>query len=445
MKKGLCRERNYEISDFPPFLFIGKAYFSPNFQTLSAIYSFLISVVAKVLPLFAWINPKMKLFVSGRKSVFEQLQQTFSASNRVIWFHAASLGEYEQGVPVIEAVKKDFPDHKILLTFFSPSGYAVKKNNTLAHCTTYLPLDTKKNVRKFLALARPEMAIFIKYEIWPNYLEELKSQKVTTLLISGLFRKNQVFFKPYGGFMRNALKKFDQFFVQDETSLHLLKKIGITNITLAGDTRFDRVSQQIEQDNTLDFISEFKHTNLCMVCGSTWPEDEQVLISLINSSSEKVKFIIAPHEIHAQKIEHLQKQLQKKTILYSEKSSGNLADYQVLIMDTIGLLTRTYSYADLAYVGGAMGTTGLHNILEPATFGVPIIIGENFDKFPEAKKLQQLAGLFSVGNSAELKEITTKLVRDANFRKHTGMISGHFIQSNTGATKKIMAYITLQK
>lgn len=384
----------------------------------------------------------MNLFVLGRKSVFQQLQKEFSEEDQVIWFHAASLGEYEQGVPVMEAVKESFPNHKILLTFFSPSGYEVKKSNTLAHCTTYLPLDTRENARKFLALTKPTMAIFIKYEVWPNYLAELERHGIKTILISALFRPDQIFFKGYAGFMRNALKTFDWLFVQDEVSKKLLESIQLTNVSLSGDTRFDRVSHQIEQDNTLDFVEEFKEDALCVVCGSTWPEDEAILVDYINGCfSKTVKFIIAPHEIKAHKIRSLQKSIQKETVLYSEKSVQALANHQVLIIDTIGLLSKIYSYADIAYVGGGMGTAGLHNILEPATFGLPIIIGKNFQKFPEAIKLNRKAGLFSIGNSKELEEILSKLISDNAFRKRTGMISGHFIQANTGATKKIIEYL----
>lgn len=389
----------------------------------------------------ARFSPKMHLFVAGRKHVYQDLRNAFDKKDKVIWFHAASLGEYEQGVPVIEAVKKEFPSHKILITFFSPSGYEIKKNNPLADSTVYLPLDTIKNARKFLDLVQPVMAVFIKYEVWPNYLAELEKRHIPSLLISGLFRENQIYFKWYSGFLRKALQHFDYYFIQDEVSKELLEEIHIPNVQISGDTRFDRVSHQIGQDNTLEFIPEFIDGKLCVVCGSTWPEDETILCNYINKTVDDVKFIIAPHTLKTKNLKKLQEKIHKKTVFFSEKTNKKLAQYQVLIVDNIGLLTKIYSYADIAYVGGAMGNLGLHNILEPATFGVPIIIGKNFEKFPEAKKLYRLAGLFSVKNSQELEDILTKLSADTSFRKKTGMISGHYIQNNTGATKIIVESI----
>ena len=405
------------------------------------LYSFL----TRISYLFLWIaqyfSKKMKLFVSGRTQVFEKLSQHITSEDKTIWFHCASLGEFEQGLPIMEAVKKEFPDYKIVVSFFSPSGYEVKKNATVADVVVYLPLDTVSNAKKFINAIHPFLVLFVKYEFWPNYLSELKKRNIPTLLISGLFREGQVFFKGHGSFMRKALKSFDHIFVQDKTSEELLKHINITNVTVSGDTRFDRVSHQIEQDNSLDFISTFKGNSLCIVCGSTWPEDEAVLLNYINKASENVKFIVAPHNIDVSKIEQFRKKLKHASVLYSEKEGKNLADYSVFIIDTIGLLTKIYSYADIAYVGGAMGKTGLHNILEPATFGVPIVIGSHFENFPEAKRLQQLAGLYAVDSAAECSEILNKLVTNSSFREKTGMIAGHFVNSNTGATNITLEYI----
>ena len=357
----------------------------------------------------------------------------------------ASLGEYEQAVPIIEKLKTSNPDLKFLVSFFSPSGYEVKKNSKLVDIVVYLPLDTSANAKRFVKLINPKFAVFIKYEIWPNYLKQLKKQEVPVILASALFRESQLYFKGYGGFMRKALKKFDHIFVQDIGSLDLLHSIKLTNVSISGDTRFDRVSHQIEQDNTLDFISDFLNNSLCIVCGSTWPEDDTILVDYINeviiSEEVNVKFIIAPHEIKKEKINSLINQLDCNVVSYSEKDDRILEDFDVFIIDTIGLLTKIYSYADIAYVGGAMGTSGLHNILEPATFGIPIIIGENFEKFPEAKKLQQLAGLYSVSNNDNLRNIMNKLVHNKNLRQQTGMIAGHYVNSNTGATNIITSYI----
>ena len=383
----------------------------------------------------------MSLFVYGRKTVFNTLKETIHPDDKTIWFHCASLGEYEQGVPIMEKTKELFPNYKIIVTFFSPSGFEVKKNSTLANTIIYLPIDTVSNAKIFIELAHPSLAIFIKYEFWPNYLFQLKEKNIPTFLVSGLFRKDQIFFKPYGGFMRKVLNSFDHFFVQDETSKVLLNNINIKETTVSGDTRFDRVSNQLLQDNNIAFISEFKQNNLCIVCGSTWPEDEAVLIDYINKASDDVKFIIAPHEINASKIESFRKNIQKQSSLFSKNEETNISEYNVLIIDIVGLLTKIYSHADIAYIGGGMGDTGLHNILEPATFGVPIVIGNRFEKFPEAKELKELKGLFSISNAAECSEILKKLVTDKNARIESGKIAKKFIENNKGATNTTMNYI----
>ncbi|MDP2687780.1 MAG: glycosyltransferase N-terminal domain-containing protein [Aequorivita sp.] len=408
---------------------------------MHTIYNLLIYVVSFALRIVALFSKKMKLFVNGRKSVFEILQQKILPTDKTIWFHCASLGEFEQGVPIIEALKKLKPEHKIVVSFFSPSGFEIKKNTTLADTVVYLPMDTPANAKKFIAAVHPSLAIFVKYEFWPNYLFELQKKNILTLLVSGIFRENQIFFKSYGSFMRKALTTFEHFFVQDENSEKLLKSIGFKNITISGDTRFDRVSHQIEMNNTLKFAEEFKGNSLCIVCGSTWPEDEAVLLDYINAAPEKVKFIIAPHKIENDKIAAFSKKIVKKTVLHSHKDEVNISEYSVLIIDCIGLLSKLYSYADIAYVGGAMGKTGLHNILEPATFGLPIIIGKNYQEFPEAIRLRNLAGLYSIENASEFEEIFNKLLQDTSFRNKTGMISGHFVNKNVGATAKIIDYI----
>ncbi|NNM19128.1 MAG: 3-deoxy-D-manno-octulosonic acid transferase, partial [Croceitalea sp.] len=405
---------------------------------MQSLYDFLTHGSSIFLWSSKFFSKKMKLFVEGRKNVIPELKEKISPNDKTIWFHCASLGEFEQGLPIINSIKEEYNHHKIVITFYSPSGYEVKKNDPVADAIVYLPIDTKKNVREFLEAVHPSLAIFVKYEFWPNYLIELKKLNIPTLLVSGLFRKNQVFFKSHGSFMRRALQTFDHFFVQDANSEKLLANIGFQNVTISGDTRFDRVSHQIENDNSLDFIEQFLGDTLCVVCGSTWPEDEDVIVPFIKESPDNVKFIFAPHIIEEEAIEKLREKLELPSVLFSEKSHTSTSDAKVFIVDTIGFLTKIYSYAQIAYVGGGMGNSGLHNILEAATFGVPIIIGQNFDKFPEAKRLQQLAGLFAVSNSEEFKEIMQKLLSDEKFRNQTGMICGHFVNSNTGATKIIM-------
>jgi 3-deoxy-D-manno-octulosonic-acid transferase len=404
----------------------------------------MIQIAIFSLKIIALFSPKIKLFVEGRKPVFEILMSKIKANDKTIWFHAASLGEYEQGLPVIEKIKERFPNHIIVVTFFSPSGYEVRKNNTVADVTVYLPLDTKKNAKQFLKLVHPEMAFFIKYEYWPNYLNELRKLETSTYLISGIFRENQLFFKWYGEFYRKALETFTYFFVQNESSKKLLSQIGKTNVAVSGDTRFDRVASILEKDNTLDFISEFINDTLTIVVGSSWPKDESLLVDFINKTSEKVKFIIAPHNIKNEQILELQHSISKKVVLFSEVATGSdlsLQDFDVFIVDTIGILTKIYSYADIAYVGGGFGNPGVHNILEPATFAVPIVIGPNFSHFAEATALVHLEGCISIGNKNELSDAFSNLIRNDDIRHEKGHICSTFVQMNKGATAIILEKI----
>lgn len=405
------------------------------------IYNLLIKLTELLLPLTGIFSKKMKLFADGRRQVFTSLKSKLSPDERYIWIHAASLGEFEQAVPVMELLKEKYPGHRILVSFFSPSGYENKKNHPLADVITYLPLDTPANAREFLNLVNPELVFFVKYDIWPNFLQEIKERDIRCFLISGAFRKDQIYFKDYGTWMKKALSNFEHIFVQNQESQDLLKKNGFKNVSLSGDTRFDRVARQLTYDNKLGVLENFLNGELCIVAGSTWPEDEELLLKYINSAPSGVKFVIAPHEIKPEKIRNLKKRIKIPAVLYSETPGRDLKDFQLLIIDNIGLLSRIYSYANIAYVGGAAGDTGLHNILEPATFGIPIVIGKNFKKFPEARKLQQLAGLYSVASEDELTEIMNKMVENNEFRTKTGMIAGHFINSNTGATRVIAEYL----
>ena len=411
------------------------------------VYNFIVLIASQILKIVALLSPKMKLFVDGRKTIFSTLQGKISPTDQSIWFHAASLGEYEQGLPVIEKIKEKYPNHKIVVTFFSPSGYEVRKNNTVADVTVYLPLDTKSNAKQFLDLVHPELVFFIKYEYWPNYLNELKKRHIKTYLISGILRENQAFFKWYGGFYRNALKTFDYFFVQNESSKKLLLSIGFNNVKISGDTRFDRVVSILERDNTLDFIEEFKDNKTTIVIGSSWPKDENLWVEYINNSSENVKFIIAPHNIKQEQIQELKNSIAKKTILFSEHNEVrtsrvlSLRQFDVFIIDTIGILTKIYSYADIAYVGGGFGNPGIHNILEPATFGIPIVIGPNYSHFAEAIALVNLNGCLSIQNQTQLDETFNLLLQNEDERFEKGHICSTFIQMNKGATAIIMNHI----
>ena len=413
-------------------------------QGMNQIYNLIVIVAEQLLKIIALFSPKMKLFVDGRKSVFQTLADKIKLSDKTIWFHAASLGEYEQGLPVIEAIKQQFPSHKILVTFFSPSGFEVRKNNAVANVTVYLPLDTILNAKQFIKLVHPEMAFFIKYEYWPNYLNELKKQQIKTYLISGILRENQAFFKWYGGFYRNALKTFDYFFVQNESSKKLLQSIGFNNVKVSGDTRFDRVVSILERDNSLDFIEQFKDNKTTIVIGSSWPKDETLLVNYINQSSDDVKFIIAPHNIKSEQIQELKNSIAKKTILFSDVETRLIASLQennVFIIDTIGILTKIYSYADIAYVGGGFGNPGVHNILEPATFGVPVVIGPNYSHFTEATALVNMEGCISIQNQIQLNEAFDLLLRNEDERLEKGHICSTFVQMNKGATQTIMHHI----
>ena len=408
---------------------------------MQTLYNILIWLAEKVLPISKFFSPKMKLFIEGRKNTFSLLKSNINKEDKVIWFHMASLGEYEQGVPVMERVKELFPSHKIVVSFYSPSGFEVKKNSPLADVVVYLPLDTLENAKMFLEIVHPELVIFVKYEFWPNILNELNKRDIQTILVSGGFREDQLFFKTNSSWFKKPLDAFSHFFVQNEKSKSLLNSIGFNNVSLSGDTRFDRVTNQLQQNNKLDFIEEFIDNKLCIVAGSTWPEDEALMKKFILQNNFDVKIIIAPHTIDRDRLKNFQNSISVSSILFSEKAGKKLSDYKVLFIDTIGILTKIYSYADIAYVGGAMGTTGLHNILEPATFGIPIITGKNFEKFPEAKELESLKGLFAVSSKEDLITIFENLIIDSEFRIRSGAISKKYIQENTGATKVISKYM----
>jgi len=404
-------------------------------------YNIVLSLVGFLLKIVAIFNKKINLFVNGRKDTFKRLSTQISKKENVIWFHCASLGEFEQGRPLIENYKSQYPDHKILVTFFSPSGYEIRKNYKFADVVTYLPLDTKANAKKFIEIVNPQLAIFVKYEFWPNILKELKSKDIQTILVSGIFRKNQAFFKWYGGWMKKSLQSFNHFFVQNKTSQELLNSIGFHNSTLSGDTRFDRVFEITKQDNKIAAIENFINNKLTLVAGSTWKKDEKLLLNYINNhANENEKFIIAPHNINHNDIAVLKNSFTKKTLLFSDISTEKIKNDQVLIIDSIGLLTKIYSYANIAYVGGGFGT-GIHNILEPATFGTPIFIGPNYQKFNEAKELVNLGTCTVINSSAELNAELKVAFSNNAIRMQKGNLAKDYIISNTGATQRIMQYI----
>ncbi|NQY04867.1 MAG: 3-deoxy-D-manno-octulosonic acid transferase [Flavobacteriaceae bacterium] len=403
------------------------------------LYNILTYCTGFFIRIVSLFNTKLQLFVKGRVSVFKTLTQLNSENKRVIWVHCASLGEFEQGRPIIERLYQD-SNNFIVLSFFSPSGYEIRKNYDKAHHITYLPLDTNSNAKCFIKTLQPDLAIFVKYEFWPNYLRQLRRNNIRTLLVSGIFREKHSFFKNYGGWMRKSLDTFEHFFVQDQKSKALLGGINKTNVTISGDTRFDRVYEILQQNNTLEFIESFKQHSDCIVYGSTWKEDHEVISDFINSSQD-IKHIIAPHHIDEHAVKDITDRIPNKRIaLFSEKDSLNLEEYDVFIINTIGILTKIYSYADVAYVGGGF-KTGLHNTLEPATFGAPILIGPHYSKFNEAIELVELGGIISTNNKEEYLNHIKVLIVSSELRKEKGLICSEFIENKKGATEIILAYL----
>jgi len=401
---------------------------------MTFLYSIAVWLSGVFIPLLTVFNSKISLFISGRKGWKQKLQEAIPAGKKVVWFHAASLGEFEQGRPLIERIRREHPDYFILITFFSSSGYEVRKNYKNADLITYLPLDTPGNVRFFLETVKPSLVFFIKYEFWYNFLRELKRQNTPVYLVSGIFRPDHIFFRWYGSWFRKQLGNFTFFFVQNKKSLDLLKSIGLNNIMITGDTRFDTVAGAAASETPREVVEAFTGGKKCLVAGSTWPEDEVLLTALINEASDDIKFIIAPHEIHSKHIESIVAQLKKDYILFSAATPGNVAGKQVLIIDNIGLLLRIYSYAPLAYVGGGFGK-GIHNILEPAAFGAPVIMGPNYRKFQEAVDLTSRSGAFSINNFKELETVYRKIIQDPS---PFSAIVKNYVEARTGATEGIM-------
>lgn len=406
------------------------------------LYNLLIAFVKLLLPLLALMNRKLLLFYKGRKDAFQLLKEGLSEKDEVFWIHAASLGEFEQGRPIIENYKIAHPATKIVLTFFSPSGYEVRKNYEYADVVCYLPLDSKRNAKRFLDLVHPKHAVFVKYEFWPNLLNELKSRGISTILISGIFREEQAFFKWYGKFMKKALTAFSYFFVQDQHSEELLNSIGFKNVKACGDTRFDRVLEITQQDNTLEFMDVFVEDKQVVVAGSTWKEDEELLVNYINAAAgAEQKFVIAPHNIIKSDIQNLKESINKKVVLFSEMEGKDLSKYDVFIADTIGILTKIYSYAHIAYVGGGYTKSGVHNVLEPASYGVPVLIGPNFRKFNEARELVAQGGCLVVDTQEKLSVTLQKFFRDKTSLIKVSAIAFQYVKSKTGATDQIINYL----
>ena len=408
-------------------------------------YNVLIHLASFFLRIIAPLNKKLNLFVSGRKNVFNKLR-TFKESNqKVIWIHVASLGEYEQGLPVLKALKKQFPDYSTLLTFFSPSGYEIKKNNQESDLTLYLPLDTHSNAKKWVQILNPSLVFFVKYEFWLNYLHFLKNKNTPTYLISGIFRPNQLFFKPYGSFYRKALNAFTYLYVQNQTSKNLLNNIGLNNVKAYGDTRFDSVNALIKKEKTTNqIIEKFKDNQLLLILGSSWESDEKIFLSQIDFFREfKVKIVIAPHQVGQTHIDNILKSWKTfKPICYTENlNNSQLKKSKLLIINKIGILKHIYHQGEICYIGGGFNKSGIHNTLEASVYKRPIIFGPNYQKFKEANELIKLKGAFSISDQKELRTILTELLTNKSFRKATGDIAGQYTKNHIGATKRIIEHI----
>ena len=412
-------------------------------RLFSGLYNTGITAFQILLRVAAPFNPKARQWVNGRRNWADNLAKRLDGNESPIaWFHAASLGEFEQGRPVIEAYRVAYPADKILLTFFSPSGYEVRKNYAGADYIVYLPADTPANARQFVSLVKPKIAFFIKYEFWYNYLRELKNAAVPVISFSAIFRPDQLFFNSYAGrpafpFYRNLLTYFDHILVQNQESVELLDSINLHNVTLAGDTRVDRVAQVAATKQAIPLAATFKNNQPLLVIGSAWQADMDVLIPFINRFDRPLKIIIAPHEIHTEEISLWQNQLTKPSVRFSQASEADAVRADVLIIDNVGMLTSLYQYGEFAYVGGAF-KQGLHNILEAATFGMPLFFGPHYRKFQEAVDLVDEGAAFPIGNVAELTDAFIKQYEDP---EKSARISRNYVQRNIGATGKVMKVV----
>ncbi len=400
------------------------------------IYSTSIFLYSLLVKLASFFNKKAKLRHKGSKNTFKNIQNFIA--EKTIWIHCASLGEFEQGRPIIELIKKTKPEYKIALSFYSPSGYEIRKNYENADIVFYLPDDNKKNARKLIKILNPEITFFIKYEFWYWYLNELRNKSIPSYLISGIFRNEQVFFKFYGSFYRKILHNFSHLFVQNKTSKELLKSINIENVSVVGDTRFDRVIEISENSKKFPLIDKFTKNKLVFIAGSTWKPDEEIIFNFINKNEDKnIKFIIAPHEIKNENINRINNLSNKKTLRLSLADSNNIEEVKILIIDNIGMLSSLYSYGDIAYIGGGFGA-GIHNTLEAAVFGIPVIFGKKYHKFDEAIALLNRKAAFSISNKKDFNSILKNLISNENFRNETGDNAKTYIKENANISKKIL-------
>lgn len=404
------------------------------------LYNFGLTFYVWVIRLVAPRHPKARLWIDGRKDLYKRMAEAIDPAARIVWVHVASLGEFEQGRPIIERIRKTHPEYKILLTFFSPSGYEVRKNYPGVDYIFYLPIDTPRNARRFLDAARPEIAIFVKYEFWLNLLRDLRRRKVRTYIVSAIFRRNSIFFRPYGGMWRQALESFDVMFVQNEESKVLLAGLGFDNVIVAGDTRFDRVAEIAAAAKHIDIIDRFKGDKRLFVAGSTWAPDEELLIRLINENPD-MKFVVAPHEMDESRMARLASETRGGTLRYTRCTPHTAyGSKQLLILDTVGILSSVYGYATWSYIGGGFGV-GIHNTLEAATFGLPVAFGPNYRKFKEARDLVTLGAACPVRDYDELHAWFIPLRDNEEFLLKTSRIAKDYTTRHQGATNIIVKTI----
>jgi 3-deoxy-D-manno-octulosonic-acid transferase len=389
---------------------------------------------------------KARNWLKGRQRIFDNIQSAIDPQSPTVWIHCSSLGEFEQGQPVIEKIKAEFPNVKLLVTFFSPSGYETKKSFAGVDHVFYLPMDSRKNAQRFLDLVNPCLVMFIKYDYWYHYLNEIKGRKINCLLISAVFRPGQSFFTWYGQLQRSMLQSFTHIFVQNEQSKKLLETINITNCTVAGDTRFDRVAEIAGRFEPITAVEEFVGSNKCIVAGSTWKDDEDALERVfITMNDSKLKLIIAPHEIEASHLAYLEKLLptsrRYSTMEPGQSTYSNALISNILIIDNIGMLSRLYKYADVAYVGGGFTKDGVHNVLEPAVYGKPVVFGPNYHKYKEAVDLIDCSGAKTFADENRLLQVLSSLLQNSEDYMRSCAASKKYVQENVGATTKILNYI----
>jgi 3-deoxy-D-manno-octulosonic-acid transferase len=408
------------------------------------LYDLGIWLYGVLLRLISPFHPKAKLWVDGRKDILKYINQTVGQGHKYIWFHFASLGEFEQGRAVLEQIKSRFPNEKIILTFFSPSGFEIRKGTNLADYVFYLPEDTAANANTFIDIIQPKFVVFTKYEYWYHYFKELKQRNIRLLMISAIFREEQIFFKPYGGFFRSILHNVSYFFAQNTDSVHMLKWINITQAGLAGDTRFDRVVELPIQHKSIPQVEKFCANHKTVVAGSTWKPDEELLKELATDNPQW-KFILAPHEIHASNIDEIVK-LFGDVVLFSKfntYTNEQILQSKILVIDNIGMLSSLYYYADITYIGGGFGV-GIHNTLEAATYGKPVIFGPKHEKFQEAIDLITLMAGFSISNYEDLKQVFDSL-QNEQLKQEASISAKKYVQQRAGATQIIMKYLETEK